>query len=134
MRELAELAAHFGLESRGDLTGVTLTGITLSTTDLLPGDVDARDALSDALVEAGAYLEAIPLLRRRIDQTGGDERARLLRLLANVLEEHVGDEEGAFETWARLLDENPADLEAIAHMVAIDEQAGRHERLLSTLS
>ena len=102
--------------------------------DLLPGDVDARDALSDALVEAGAYLEAIPLLRRRIDQTGGDERARLLRLLANVLEEHVGDEEGAFETWARLLDENPADLEAIAHMVAIDEQAGRHERLLSTLS
>ena len=39
MRELAELAAHFGLESRGDLTGVTLTGITLSTTDLLPGDV-----------------------------------------------------------------------------------------------
>lgn len=130
--DLYRQVAEVHRDHRGDLEAAIEAWRNLR--DLLPGDVDARDALSDALVEAGAYLEAIPLLRRRIDETGGDERARLLRLLATILEEHVGDEEGAFETWARLLDENPADPEAIAHMVGIDEQAGRHERLLSTLS
>ena len=33
------LAAHFGLEVRGDTAGVTLTGVTLATADLRPGDV-----------------------------------------------------------------------------------------------
>lgn len=102
--------------------------------DLLPGDEAGRDALADALVRAGAYLEAIPLLRQRIDGSSGEDRAELLRLLATILEDHVEDEEGAFETWAMLLDERPNDLDAIAHMEAIDQAAGRHERLLSTLS
>ena len=50
----------------------------------------------------------------------------ILRLLAPVLYERVGDEEGAFETWARLLDESPNDLDAIAHMEAIDEAAAHY--------
>ena len=36
---LADLAARFGVDVRGDLAGVTLTGITLATADLRPGDV-----------------------------------------------------------------------------------------------
>jgi UDP-N-acetylmuramoyl-L-alanyl-D-glutamate--2,6-diaminopimelate ligase len=36
---LADLAAHFGIEVRGDAAGVSLTGITLATADLRPGDV-----------------------------------------------------------------------------------------------
>jgi UDP-N-acetylmuramoyl-L-alanyl-D-glutamate--2,6-diaminopimelate ligase len=36
---LADLAARFGRETRGDLTGATLTGLTLATADLRPGDV-----------------------------------------------------------------------------------------------
>src|SRR5690606_2807624 len=71
-----------------------------SLRELLPGDAAGRDALCDALLEAGATLEAIPLLRQRVDSASGPERARLLRLLATVLEEHVGDEEGAFDAWA----------------------------------
>jgi UDP-N-acetylmuramoyl-L-alanyl-D-glutamate--2,6-diaminopimelate ligase len=36
---LADLAARFGRDTRGDLTGATLTGLTLATADLRPGDV-----------------------------------------------------------------------------------------------
>lgn len=39
MRELSELAAHFQLDSRGALGDIAITGITLSTHDLQPGDV-----------------------------------------------------------------------------------------------
>lgn len=102
--------------------------------DLMPGDREGRDALCDALLAAGATLEAIPLLRQRVDDSSGGPRADHLRLLATVLEENVGDEEGAFDAWARLLDEHPSDLDALAHMESIDAAAGRHERLLSTLS
>lgn len=102
--------------------------------DLLPNDLEARDALCDTLVEAGAYLEAVPLLRQRVDEATGDARTELLTRLATILEERVGDEEGAFETWAMLLDENSNDLEALSRMIAIDEGGGRPERLLSTLS
>jgi golgin subfamily B member 1 len=102
--------------------------------ELIPGDVQGRNALCDALLEASLAIEAVPLLRQRVEEESGEIRASLLRTLASVLEEHAGDDEGAFDAWARLLDEQPNDLDAIAHMEAIDERAGRHERLLSTLS
>ncbi len=38
-RSLAGLVHHFGLESSGSLDGVEITGITLSTADLHPGDL-----------------------------------------------------------------------------------------------
>lgn len=130
--EIYRQLARVHREHRGDLQAAIRALRNLR--ELLPDDTAGRDALCDALLEAGATLEAIPLLRQRVDSQRGPERARSLRLLATVLEEHVGDEEGAFDAWARLLDENPADLDAIAHMEAIDRAAGRFERLLSTLS
>src|SRR5688572_9265270 len=39
VHSLDDLAARFAVEVRGDLGGVTLTGITLATADLRPGDV-----------------------------------------------------------------------------------------------
>ncbi|MFK7989183.1 MAG: hypothetical protein AB8I08_24400, partial [Sandaracinaceae bacterium] len=96
--------------------------------------VQGRDMLCDVLLEAGATLEAIPILRERIAQSGGPARAGLLRTLATVLEEQVGDSEGAFVAWAELLETEPSDLDALSHMVSIDEAAGEWERLLSTLS
>ncbi|MFC1464375.1 MAG: hypothetical protein ACFLMY_05950 [Candidatus Brachytrichaceae bacterium NZ_4S206] len=127
-RELAELHR----QRRGDLKGAIVALRQLR--ELVPSDAPSRDLLCDLLLEAGATLEAIPLLRQRIDASHGPTRAELLRVLARVLEEDVGDEEGAFEAWARLLDESPTDLDALAHMEALDEAAGRHERLLTTLS
>ena len=39
VHSLEDLAARFGQETRGDLSGATLTGLTLATADLRPGDV-----------------------------------------------------------------------------------------------
>lgn len=127
-RQIAELHR----DRRGDLEGAIRALRHLR--EIAPADSAGRDALCDALLEAGATLEVVPLLRERIGESRGGARAELLRLLATVLEERVGDEEGAFEAWTRLLDESPNDLDAIAHMEAIDEAAGRYERLISTLS
>lgn len=127
-RQIAELHR----DRRGDLEGAIRALRHLR--EIAPSDAAGRDALCDALLEAGATLEVVPLLRERVEESRGAARAELLRLLATVLEERVGDEEGAFEAWTRLLDESPNDLDAIAHMEAIDEAAGRYERLISTLS
>ena len=119
-------------EHRSDLEAAI--GALRNLRDLVPGDLEGRDALCDALIDAGADLEAIPMLRTRIDEADGDARIELLRTLATILGERVGDAEGAFEAWARLLEERPSDLDALAHMQAIDESGERPERLLSTLS
>src|SRR5690606_39011798 len=124
-RQLAELHR----DRRGDLEGAIAALRQL--VHVAPHDTAARDALCDALLQAGEVLDAVPLLRRRIDESQGPARAELLRLLATLLEQELDDSEGAFGAWARLLDESPSDLDAIAHMEAIDEAAGRHERLLS---
>ncbi|MCS6798235.1 MAG: hypothetical protein NZ898_06860 [Myxococcota bacterium] len=119
-------------ERRGDLHEALVA--LRSLYELRPADPSARERLCDVLLEAGAYLEAVPLLRLRLETATGAERVRLLRLLADVLETRVGDEEGAFETAARLLDEEPGDRDAIARMRRIDETAGNWSRLLETLS
>ena len=102
--------------------------------ELLPGDEAARDELCDVLVELGAFREAVPLLRQRLESADGVERVRLLRILASALEEQLGDVEGAYDVSARLLDEEPGDLDALTRMERIDAAAERWDRLLQTLS
>ncbi len=102
--------------------------------ELAPGDDAARDELCDALIGVGAHLEAVPLLRQRIDGARAEDRVALLSTLAEVLDEHVGDDEGAFDAATRLLDEDHGNLDALARMEKIDAQAGRWDRLIETLS
>ncbi|MDQ3032201.1 MAG: hypothetical protein M3Y87_07285 [Myxococcota bacterium] len=102
--------------------------------DLVPSDVAGRDALCDALLAASAFAEAIPMLRQRIEEADGKRRAELSRALARVLEERIADEEGAFTAWARVLEDEPGDREALERMEAIDERDGNCDRLLTTLS
>lgn len=106
-----------------------------SLRELRPGDVAARDDLCDVLLTAGLHQEAVPMLRERIDgASAADERMRLLRLLASVLEEELRDDEGAFDACARLLDEEPGDLDSLDRMERIDTRAERWDRLVETLS
>ena len=102
--------------------------------ELLPHDESSRDELCDVLLELGGFREAVPLLRQRIDGATRPERVRLLRILSAVLDEQLGDVEGAFEVSARLLDEEPGDLDVLARMERIDAAAERWDRLLQTLS
>ncbi len=103
--------------------------------EIRPGDDEARDEMCDTLIEAGAFLEAVPMMRQRIDgAVDSDERIELLARLAALLHEQVGDDEGAFETATRLLDEDPGNATALDRMERIDREAENWSRLLETLS
>lgn len=95
-------------------------------------DDDALRALSIAALGLGVA-ERTSLLREWLETSSSHERVEALRLLARMTEEHAAGDDRAFEAWARVLDERPSDLEAIARLEAIDEAKGRWERLLSTL-
>lgn len=101
--------------------------------ELTPDDAVVRDELSDVLIDAGAYLEALPLLRERVSSATKETRAPLLRRLGAILEEHLDDSEGAFVMMTRLLDDEPGDLEALTRMERIDRQSERWDRLVETL-
>lgn len=106
-----------------------------SLREIRKDDTAARDALCDALLEVAADVEALPLLRARIaDAAPGATRARLLETLAKVLDERLSDPYGAFDAYAALLDERPADLSVIDAMVRVDTEVSNWERLVSTLA
>jgi tetratricopeptide (TPR) repeat protein len=100
---------------------------------LLP-DAATRDELCELLLTIGNHIEAVPLLRERV-QSAADEREklRLLRLLAETLDEQQGDPEAAYEVCAELLALRPKDAEALSRMERIDERTGNIARLLTTL-
>jgi tetratricopeptide (TPR) repeat protein len=130
--EIFRRLARLHRDQRGDFPAAAEAYQKLR--ELHPSDESARDELCDVLVELGAFREAVPLLRQRIDSAPRGERIRLLRTLAAVLDEHLGDVEGAFDVAARLLDDEPGDLDALARMERIDAAAERWDRLLQTLS
>jgi tetratricopeptide (TPR) repeat protein len=128
LRRLARLHR----DQRGDLGAATdAWGRLLGHA---PDDDEALVEVCGLLLTLDRHAEAVPLLRRRIERAPRAERATLLRTLAAVLDEQLDDAEGAFEASARVLDEEPGNLEALARMARIDEAAGRFERLLQTLS
>lgn len=90
--------------------------------------------LSELLIEEGRYQEAIPLLHQRLETSENTrDRAYVLRTLAHVLEERIGDDEAALGVYRTLLEENPDHLEAIQGLERIDARAKRYDKLLETL-
>jgi golgin subfamily B member 1 len=101
---------------------------------LRPEDDWTRTGLCELLLQVDRALDAIPVLRESAEHADDpDDRIRLLRKLAVVLEERASDAEGAFETWRQVLDLVPEDLEALDRMERIDLAQQRYDRLLETL-
>lgn len=102
---------------------------------LTPDDTTVRDEFCRILLDAGGFLEAVPLMRRRIETAvHRADRTQLMHELADVLETEIGDDESAFELCTKILDEVPDDANALVRMERIDSQAGNFDRLLNTLS
>ncbi|MBX3251599.1 MAG: hypothetical protein KF901_30750 [Myxococcales bacterium] len=101
---------------------------------IAPDDRAARDALCDLLLETEGYTEAVTLLEARIGDAQGEERQRLLDLLAATFEGPLGDLGRAFAAATRLLDEDPSNLAALDRMERIDLESGNVSRLLETLA
>lgn len=72
-----------------------------------PDDLEVAAAAGAALERLyelqGAWAKLIELLRTRADASGGDERHAGLERVARLLEERLGDVDGALATWRELL-------------------------------
>jgi hypothetical protein len=100
---------------------------------LAPTD-SIRDELCDLLLSIGDHVEAVPLLRERIESaTQEREKLQLLERLAQTLDEQQGDPESAYDVCAEILALRPKDSGALARMEQIDERTGNVARLLATL-
>jgi tetratricopeptide (TPR) repeat protein len=100
-----------------------------------PNDRAARVALSEDLSALGRWPELTQLLEQRIEETTGkSERIALLRQLASVFERQAHEPQAAFAVYERILELAPDDAPALTRMEEIDEAAGAHDRLLSTLN
>ncbi len=103
--------------------------------ELDPEDRAARLSLTEELIALERFDEAGQSLKQRIDQTASEpERLPLLRQLAGLLENKIGDRESAFQAYERILEIIPDDTQALDRMEEIDEVSGAHERLIATLS
>jgi tetratricopeptide (TPR) repeat protein len=96
-------------------------------------DPDTLAALRDALARAGRREEEAEVLRHLVALGHGEARARHLHALALLLEEPLGDLDGATAAWEALADDPHAPAEAAERLEAALERTGRLEQLLERL-
>jgi len=102
--------------------------------DADPDDSSTRDQLCDVLLSLERYDDALPLLEARIgDTTAKSHKLPLLKKLASLLDEKLGDANGAFEAYSMVLELSPRDTDVLERMTALDEAAGNYERMVQTM-
>ena len=118
--------------------------------DIEPGHEDALGALDRLATEGERWGELADILRQRIDRAEGAAGQELSLRLADLLRTKLDDPRGALDAYARVLDEDPgqpqaiAGLEAIAaledhrsqaalHLERAYEASGAHEKLAAIL-
>jgi tetratricopeptide (TPR) repeat protein len=102
--------------------------------EVTPQDAVALRALSDLYERENDWEGHAKSLRRLLDLSGTKiERLNLLRKLAAVYADKVGDVEEA--TWActEVLESVPGDRDSLSRLEGLLEEAGRWQRLLKTL-
>lgn len=108
-RPLAQLVAEFGLDSRGDLDAVELTGVALATNAIEPGDlyvgVPGRNAHGASYATKAAESGAVAILT---DEAGADLAAE--SGLPIVVTQDARAALGAVAAWIYRTDENSATL------------------------
>jgi tetratricopeptide (TPR) repeat protein len=123
LREAAEIAEA----SLGDVATATACHEAILAID--GADAEALDALIRLHEQAGRHAEVVPLLEKRIDVEAEPAIRVLLRRRLAVILSRLGDEEGAIAAYRGILDEEPANLEAIGALEEIFERGKRWEDL-----
>ncbi|MFV8756679.1 tetratricopeptide repeat protein [Nannocystaceae bacterium ST9] len=102
---------------------------------LLRGDhVDALELMDHALVRLGFHDDLREVLARRVEVESEDrDRVELLRRLASLYEDILGNVEAAEQTWRRLLDLEPADGEALQRLSRTYAASGSTKELIEVL-
>jgi tetratricopeptide (TPR) repeat protein len=101
--------------------------------DLAPDNTDALDRLVQVFEKGGRYADLAELLRERaIIEKSSAARAALFRKLGSILSMHVGDVDGAIESYEKLL-AIEQDMEALEYLSARARERGEHEKLVTLL-
>ncbi|MCA9580345.1 MAG: tetratricopeptide repeat protein [Myxococcales bacterium] len=99
-----------------------------------PSRTDVRDRLRLLLEAGGRWEEALRLLEmgeRHADQ--GAERAALLKDMARIASEHLGDPGRAAHYYERAVEEEPADRDALLPLCDLYIEGGRTEDAIGVL-
>ncbi len=97
-------------------------------TDVEPGHIEALDCLEDLYLQEARWEEAAAVLDAKAEQAEDPEdRVALLRRMAELWEQRVGDREQAASVYQRILDMRPADREAFTSLENLYRSAGTDE-------
>ena len=103
--------------------------------DLDPRDRDALEALVRVLGEEERWDEAVAALEKGAAAERRPEAARILkRRIADLLEQKVGDFDGAIALHRSFLEEKPADADALDALGKIYTKTGRWDDLLEVFA
>ncbi len=99
--------------------------------DLAPDHAADEILLSELLLAAERFAEATSAFEARLARAATDqERLTLLRVLADLYETRLADDERAYEICSQILREIPDDEATFDRMERIDERQARFDRLL----
>ena len=95
-------------------------------------ELEALAAELDRWPEVEALFVAwVPMTEQDEQEHGG--RVELLRRIAHLREERLGDKPGALEAWQRLYDFQPTELDVIEALERLHRELGQHEPLVQVL-
>ena len=124
LRRLAELW-HHELEAPNEAVWACETILERS-----PADREALVRLQQILEEQGRFPELLGALQRELEQAGNKEsKIKILRRMARVAEQKIGDEDQAASIWTELLELLPGNLEVTDKVISLYESSGRYEEL-----
>jgi golgin subfamily B member 1 len=91
-----------------------------SLLELVPGDAEALDRLARLTRLDGDHEMLVEVLRQQLAAADVESRRiAILRQIAALQEEHLGNAEAALSTWRQVLDSAPDDREALARVDAL---------------
>jgi tetratricopeptide (TPR) repeat protein len=99
-----------------------------------PAAGEPREALAAALATEGRQAELAALLEWTLGAARGPARAALLRRLAALREQRLGDAAGALDAWRALAATEPGAADAAAGVERLAEQLGRWQELHDALA
>lgn len=103
----------------------------LQACELAPGNIEITSLAVELLVERERFEEARDLLTRQISLSEPSEwNAGFLLKLADLLERHLGDPEGAAQRLEAVLELDPGCAEALRRLARLYEGMGDPERLM----
>ncbi len=103
--------------------------------ELDPDDLRALDALVTRYLELSRWADLLAVYARKVDLiVDPDEKKRILYQVGAVYERELGDVPRAIDTYQRILELDPDDLQALSRLDVLYEHAQNWTELLSVLT